>query len=48
MKSNKKKSPFFLDKPSGKLPKYKDEDDRLVNLNKKMKNKINEIKNRAN
>ena len=40
----KKKSPFLTDKPSGTLPRRDEDDSLLLNLNKKMKDKIDKLK----
>jgi hypothetical protein len=44
MSARKRKSPLIKDKPTGVLPTYDKEGDILMNLNKKMGSKIQQLK----
>jgi len=44
MTSKKRKSPFLLEKPSGKLPKGDLEQDVLLELNAELKYKLRQLK----
>jgi hypothetical protein len=44
MNTKKRKSPLIKDKPTGTLPTYDKEGDILMNLNKKMESKIQQLK----
>ncbi|MCM3216245.1 hypothetical protein [Niallia taxi] len=44
MTSKKRKSPFLLEKPSGKLPKIDLEQDVLLELNARLKFKLQQLK----
>ncbi|CRK83213.1 hypothetical protein [Neobacillus massiliamazoniensis] len=44
MGEKKKKNPFLTDKPSGTLPKRDKDNSLLLNLNKKMKDNIDKLK----
>lgn len=44
MGDKKKKTPFLTEKPTGTLPKRDKENSLLLNLNKKIKDNIDKIK----
>jgi hypothetical protein len=44
MKEESRKYPFVLEKSSGTVPKHRIEDNRLLNLNNKIREQLNKLK----